>query len=119
MEDANEVEVEDQVGVEAPKTRPPKTEAQLENVKKARVKKAENDQARIDEKERLKAEARFDRLLELFDQVRLGDPQRPPVEEVPVTKVRPAVEVTPTKVRRAVEVIPDKVQKKEIFLCFK
>ena len=117
MEDANEVEVEDQVGVEAPKTRPPKTEAQLENVKKARVKKAENDQARIDEKERLKAEARFDRLLELFDQVRLGDPQRPAVEEV--RPVRPVEEVTPTKVRRAVQVIPDKVQKKEIFLRFK
>ena len=115
MEDANEVEVEDQVGVEAPKTRPPKTEAQLENVKKARVKKAENDQARIDEKERLKAEARFDRLLELFDQVRLGDPHRP-VEEV--RPVRPAVEdVRP--VRPAVEVIPDKVQKKEVFLRFK
>ena len=117
MEDTNEVEVE--VGVEAPKIRPAKTEAQLENVKKARVKKAENDQARIDEKERLKAEARFDRLLELFDQVRLGDPQRPPVEEVPVTKVRPAVEVTPTKVRPAVEVVPDKVQMKEVFLRFK
>ena len=115
MEDTNEVDVE--VGVEAPKIRPAKTEAQLENVKKARVKKAENDQARIDEKERLKAEARFDRLLELFDQVRLGDPQRPPVEEV--RPVRPVEEVTPTKVRRAVEVIPDKVQKKEVFLRFK
>ena len=114
MEETNEVEV----GVEAPKTRPPKTEAQLENVKKARVKKAENDQARIDEKERLKAEARFDRLLELFDQVRLGDPHRPAVEEV--RTVRPVEEVRPvTKVRRAVEVIPDKVQKKEVFLRFK
>ena len=100
MEDANEVEV----GVEAPKIRPAKTEAQLENVKKARVKKAENDQARIDEKERLKAEARFDRLLQLFDQVRFGDPHRPAVEEDirPVTKVRPA-----------------DVQKKDIFLRFK
>ena len=115
MEDTNEVEVE--VGVEAPKIRPAKTEAQLENVKKARVKKAENDQARIDEKERLKAEARFDRLLELFDQVRLGDPHRPAVEEV--RHVRPAVEVTPTKVIPAVDVIPDKVQKKEVFLRFK
>ena len=115
MEDTNEVEVE--VGVEAPKIRPAKTEAQLENVKKARVKKAENDQARIDEKERLKAEARFDRLLELFDQVRLGDPHRPAVEEV--RHVRPAVEVTPTKVIPAVDVIPDKVQKKDIFLRFK
>ena len=104
MEDTTEV------GVEAPKTRPPKTEAQLEKVKKARVKKAELDQARIDEKERLKAEARFDRLLELFDQVRLGDPHRPAVEEDirHVTKVRPAVEVRPVE-----------VQKKDIFLRFK
>ena len=114
MEDTNEVEVE--VGVEAPKIRPAKTEAQLENVKKARVKKAENDQARIDEKERLKAEARFDRLLELFDQVRLGDPHRPAVEEV--RPVRP-VEEDVRPVRPAVEVVPDKVQKKEVFLRFK
>jgi hypothetical protein len=65
----------------------------------------------------LKAEARFDRLLELFDQVCLGDPHGPAVEEV--RPVRPVEEVTPTKVRRAVEVIPDKIQKKEIFLRFK
>ena len=42
MKDTNEVN-EIEVGVEAPKTRPPKTEAQLENVKKAEI-----DQARID-----------------------------------------------------------------------
>jgi hypothetical protein len=43
-------------------------------VKLARSKKAELDQGRLEEKERLKAEARFDQLLTLFDRVRVEEP---------------------------------------------
>ena len=68
---------EDSEGVEAPK--PTKSPAQLETIKKARAKKAELDEARLGEKERLKAEARFDRLLELFDKVRIESPEPVPV----------------------------------------
>ena len=67
--------MDDTESVEA--TKPTKTPAQLETVKKARAKKKENDEARIQEKERLKAEARFDRLLELFDKVRVEEPPEP------------------------------------------
>ena len=79
---------EDTEGVEAPKSgasRPvgnqkdsSKTPAQLETIKKARAKKAENDEARLAEKERLKAEARFDKLLELFEKVRVEPPEPEP-----------------------------------------
>ena len=76
---------EDSEGVEAPKS---KTPAQLETIKKARAKKAELDEARLTEKERLKAEARFDKLLELFDKVRIESPE--PVPEPPKkTRAKP------------------------------
>ena len=77
---------EDSEGVEAPK--PTKTPAQLETIKKARAKKAENDEARLAEKERLKAEARFDKLLELFEKVRVEAPEPEP-EPPPVKKAKP------------------------------
>jgi hypothetical protein len=70
--------------VEAPKKG--KTPAQMENVKKARTKKAENDEARLAEKERLKAEARFDKLLELFDKVRVESPEPPKPKPKPKPK---------------------------------
>ena len=72
--------------VEAPK-KSTKSPAQLETIKKARDKKAELDKSRLEERERLKAEARFDKLLELFDQVRI---QQPDIPAVPVLEpVRP------------------------------
>ena len=79
--------------VEAPKK--PKTPAQLENVKKARAKKAELDEARLGDKERLKAEARFDKLLELFDKVRIETPEsvpEPPKKTKPKPKPVPVEE---------------------------
>ena len=72
--------------MEAPKK--PKTPAQLETIKKARAKKAELDEARLGEKERLKAEARFDKLLELFEKVRVEVPEPLP-EPPPVKKAKP------------------------------
>ena len=70
--------MDDTESLEAPKpVVKAKTPAQLETVKKARAKKQENDDSRIQEKERLKAEARFDRLLELFDKVRVEEPPEP------------------------------------------
>ena len=79
---------EDSEGVEAPKKG--KTPAQLETIKKARAKKAELDDARLGEKERLKAEARFDKLLELFEKVRIETPE-PPVKK-PKPKPKPLAE---------------------------
>jgi len=70
--------------VEAPKKG--KTPAQMENVKKARAKKAELDEARLAEKERLKAEARFDKLLELFDKVRVESPEPEPPKKAPTRR---------------------------------
>jgi len=96
MESTDSVEVEDTV--EAPK-KSTKSPAQLETIKKARDKKAELDKSRLEERERLKAEARFDKLLELFDQVRIQQPEVPeakvprlaPEPEEPVEKPRPQV----------------------------
>ena len=85
---------EDSEGVEAPKKG--KTPAQLETIKKARAKKAELDEARLGEKERLKAEARFDKLLELFEKVRIETPEPPPavkkVASRKATSPKPLVE---------------------------
>jgi hypothetical protein len=78
---------EDTEGLEAPKSS--KTPAQLETIKKARAKKAENDEARMAEKERLKAEARFDRLLSLFDVVRIETPEPEPEPPKPKAKPKP------------------------------
>lgn len=75
MSDTNEE------SLEAPKKT--KTPAQLENVTKARAKKAELDAARQAERDRLAAERRFDKLLELFDQVRVEPTPR-------VAKPKPA-----------------------------
>ena len=82
---------EDSEGVEASKKG--KTPAQLETIKKARAKKAELDDARLGEKERLKAEARFDKLLELFEKVRIETPEPPPA----VKKVASRRKATPPK----------------------
>ena len=60
--------------LEAPKVKKPRSEKQQETMKQARAKKAELDQERLEEKERLKAEARFDQLLSLFDKIRLDEP---------------------------------------------
>lgn len=81
---------EDSEGVEAPKKG--KTPAQLETIKKARAKKAELDEARLGEKERLKAEARFDKLLELFEKVRIETPEPPPPVKKPKPKPKPLAE---------------------------
>jgi hypothetical protein len=77
MEPTDSVEPEDTV--EAPK-KTSKSPAQLETIKKARDKKADLDKSRMEERERLKAEARFDKLLELFDQVRIQAPEVPEVK---------------------------------------
>ena len=102
--------------VEAPKVRPPKTEAQLETIKKARAKKAEHDDARIQERERLKAEARFEKLLDLFEKVRIEPPPEVPKKKRPV---KPATEedgpVQKPKPRAVVEAKP---QTREVFLRF-
>jgi hypothetical protein len=106
MEPTDSVEVEDTV--EAPK-RSTKSPAQLETIKKARDKKAELDKSRLEERERLKAEARFDKLLELFDQVRIQAPEVPEVKvsrakkpkaEEPVEKPRPQVQVRAEEPRK-------------------
>ena len=118
MEDTNE-------GVEAPKSgasRPvgnqkdsSKTPAQMENVKKARAKKAELDEARLAEKERLKAEARFDKLLELFEKVRVEAPAE--VEEVkpkPKSKPKPKAKPDPVEEEQYEEEEPAGVQKPKV-----
>ena len=83
---------EDSEGVEASKKG--KTPAQLETIKKARAKKAELDEARLGEKERLKAEARFDKLLELFEKVRV---EAPVPEPEPPKKTPSRRKATPPK----------------------
>ena len=81
--------------MEAPKK--PKTPAQLETIKKARAKKAELDEARLGEKERLKAEARFDKLLQLLDVVRI-ETSEPVPEPPPVKKSKPKPKPKPEPV---------------------
>ena len=63
--------------LEAPKVKKPRSEKQQETMKLARQKKASLDQGRLEEKERLKAEARFDKLLTLFEKVRVEEPPTP------------------------------------------
>ena len=93
--------------VKTPKVRPQKTEAQLETIKKARSKKAENDEARQAERERLSAERRFERLLDLFDKVRIEPPVEVPKKEPePVERPKPQAKL---RVEPA---------KKEVFLRF-
>ena len=65
--------------LEAPKVKKPRSVKQQETMKLARAKKAELDLGRLEEKERLKAEARFDQLLSLFDKIRLDEPPTPKV----------------------------------------
>jgi hypothetical protein len=94
--------------------KPTRTPAQLENVKKARAKKQELDDSRIQEKERLKAEARFDKLLELFEKVRVEEPVLKPVPEEPVLKKKPRAVVKkppPTPVESEEEEEPQAIQK--------
>ena len=68
--------------LEAPKEKKPRTPKQQETMKLARAKKAAIDQERLEEKERLKAEARFDKLLTLFDKVRIEEPAPPALKAV-------------------------------------
>jgi hypothetical protein len=70
----SDASLKDDEPLEAPKVKKPRSAKQQETVKLARSKKAELDQGRLEEKERLKAEARFDRLLTLFDRVRVEEP---------------------------------------------
>ena len=64
--------------LEAPKQKKQRTPAQQETLKVARAKKAELDEHRLAEKERLKAEARFDALLKMFETVRVENPMPAP-----------------------------------------
>ena len=106
---------EDSEGVEAPKVKVGKTPAQMETIKKARAKKAELDEARLGEKERLKAEARFDRLLSLFDKVRIETPE--PVPEAPPkpkAKPKPKPKPVPIEEESYEEEEDDGVQKPKV-----
>jgi hypothetical protein len=79
----SEASLKDEEPLEAPKVKKPRSEKQQETVKLARAKKSELDQKRLEEKERLKAEARFDQLLSLFDKIRLDEPKPPAVPKQP------------------------------------
>ena len=102
--------------LEAPKVKKPRSEKQQETVKLARAKKSELDQKRLEEKERLKAEARFDQLLSLFDKIRLDDPKpaKPlPVPKQPVQAEEPELELEKPKVKAVAN-----PASKEVFLRF-
>jgi hypothetical protein len=103
--------------LEAPKVKKPRTPKQQETMKLARAKKASLDQERLDEKERLKAEARFDRLLSLFDKVRIEEP--PPVAAAPkaVRKKREPEPEEPELEKPKLKAIA-KPATKEVFLRF-
>jgi nitric oxide reductase activation protein len=75
--------------LEAPKEKKPRTVKQQETMKLARAKKAELDDERQAEKERLKAEARFDKLLTLFEKVRV---EEPPIPKAVLKKRQPRPE---------------------------
>jgi hypothetical protein len=96
--------------LEAPKVKKPRSEKQQETMKQARAKKAELDQERLEEKERLKAEARFDQLLSLFDKIRLDEPTTKAVRKEPE---EPELELEKPKVKAVA-----KPASKEVFLRF-
>ena len=102
--------------LEAPKAKKPRSEKQQETVKLARAKKSELDQKRLEEKERIKAEARFDQLLSLFDKIRLDEPKpskRPGVPKQPVQPEKPELELEKPKVKAVAN-----PASKEVFLRF-
>lgn len=91
MEETNE-------SIEAPKNS--KTPAQLENVKKARAKKKEVDDARKEDRERQRAEKNFERLLDLFEKVRIEPP--PEVPRPSVERPKPQAKVTAEPAKKKV-----------------
>ena len=97
--------------LEAPKVKKPRSEKQQETVKLARAKKSELDQKRLEEKERLKAEARFDQLLSLFDKIRLDEPK--PSKSPAVHKEPEEPELEKPKVKAVAN-----PASKEVFLRF-
>ena len=103
--------------LEAPKVKKPRTEKQQETMKLARAKKAAIDQERLEEKERLKAEARFDRLLTLFDRVRIEEPPLAPAAPKAVRKVKREPE-EPEELERPKAKAIAKPATKEVFLRF-
>jgi hypothetical protein len=112
----SEASLKDEEPLEAPKVKKPRSEKQQETVKLARAKKSELDQKRLEEKERLKAEARFDQLLSLFDKIRLDEPKpsKPPaVPKQPVQPEEPELELEKPKVKAVAN-----PASKEVFLRF-
>jgi hypothetical protein len=110
----SEASLKDEEPLEAPKVKKPRSEKQQETVKLARAKKSELDQKRLEEKERLKAEARFDQLLSLFDKIRLDEPKpskRP--TSVPKQPEEPELELEKPKVKAVAN-----PASKEVFLRF-
>ena len=99
--------------LEAPKVKKPRSEKQQETVKLARAKKSELDQKRLEEKERIKAEARFDQLLSLFDKIRLDEPKPSKRPAVPKQPEEPELELEKPKVKAVAN-----PASKEVFLRF-
>jgi len=87
-------------------------------VKLARGKKAALDQERLEEKERLTAEARFDRLLSLFDKVRIEEPPLAPAAPKAVRKKREPEEPEPEELEKPKAKAIAKPATKEVFLRF-
>jgi hypothetical protein len=102
--------------LEAPKVKKPRTPKQQETMKLARAKKASLDQERLEEKERLKAEARFDKLLTLFDKVRVEEPPVPAALKVVRKKREPEPEEAELEKPKAKAIA--KPATKEVFLRF-
>lgn len=71
------------------KARKPRTEAQLQNVVKARAVKKEKDDATKGQKERERLERRFDKLVDMFEQVRIQAPVAPAPQPVKVKRPAP------------------------------
>ena len=105
----SEASLKDEEPLEAPKVKKPRSAKQQETMKLARAKKSELDQERLEERERLKAEARFDQLLSLFDKIRLDEPKPKPH----VAPEEPELELEKPKVKAIA-----KPASKEVFLRF-
>ena len=85
-------------------------------MKLARAKKAELDEQRLAEKERLKAEARFDKLLSMFESVRVESP--PAVQKAVRKKPRPVPEPEDEELERPKVKATANPVTKEVFLRF-
>ncbi len=109
----SEASLKDEEPLEAPKVKKPRSEKQQETMKLARAKKSELDQKRLEEKERLKAEARFDQLLSLFDKIRLDEPKPAKPPAVRKEHEEPELELEKPKVKAVA-----KPASKEVFLRF-